>query len=163
MTLKLKALAFSTFLSIQALQLLWGCGELLNSLMAGLPSAQKVRFGCYCTCRWQVFCPLRMMPGTVEFPWGMQLLVSIPAGPRRAVLLSLWCCLAPVDVGPQIFLFSCPAQDLCSYRHAAHAQPEEVKRKATPTWARPTPENQETRHEANHQDSATETDRQNGP
>lgn len=124
--------------------------------MAGLPSAQKARFGCYCTCRWQVFCPLRMMPGTVEFPWGTQLA-------HRVVLLLSCCCLAPADFGSQIFLLSCPAQDLCSYRHAAHAQPEEIERKATPAWAGPTPENPETRHEANHQDSATEADGQNGP
>lgn len=98
----------------------------------------------------QVSCPVRMMPSTVELPQALPRLVSTPAGPHRALLLLLWCCLAATNFGPPTYLSSCPAQDLFPYCHTAHAQPEKDERKETPAWARPTQENPKIQHRANH-------------
>lgn len=93
-TLKLKALTFSTFFSIQDLRLLWGCGELLNSVVAGLPSAQKIHFGCYCTCRLAGFLPCQ---GDAQHS-------GVPLGLAMAGIHSHWatqCSPAIVVVSPR--------------------------------------------------------------
>lgn len=130
--LKPKVQAFSAFFSIQVLQLFGGCESYFNSVGSGQHRVHHVNF---CCCRtWRLGGFLH----SLESLWDLSCLASIPAGPHRALQLLLWYCLASAGFGPQTFFSFCPKQNLFSYCHTAHAQPEKDKRKEIPTWARPT-------------------------